>query len=134
MRPRVIPLLVVVGMAGVVAAAERSGIRIESPRPGSLVDWREMVTGPVADKSAEVWLIIHPRATRVYWVQPPAAYDREHGRWFVEAYFGRQGMDRGARFDVAAVVNPRSSLREGMQLRGWPRAAAISPLIVVTRR
>lgn len=116
------------------ALAQRPEVRIETPKQGAVVDARQPVTGIVGDKSAQVWVIIHPRATPDYWVQPEVAVDRETGTWRTLGCFGEEGQHHGARYDMAAVVNPSFQLRGGMVLSGWPRCQAMSPVILVTRQ
>jgi hypothetical protein len=127
--------LSLVFVAAVTSAAMAQGprVRIDTPKHGGMVEAREEVAGVVADKSAKVSVIVHPRATRDYWVQAEVFVNPD-GTWRVIGCFGEPGRHHGARYDIAAVVNPSFTLREGMVLRGWPRAEARSPIIIVTRR
>jgi hypothetical protein len=134
MRFKLVLSLVLVAVTATAATAQRPRVRIDRPEHGDLVEAREEVAGVVADKSAEVWVIVRPRATRGYWVQAPVEVNRQTGTWRGIGCFGEYGEHHGARYDVAAVVNPTFQLQEGMVLRGWPRAEARSATIVVTRR
>ncbi len=134
MNFKTLPLLAVLLIAASVATAQQPRVSIDTPPHGAVVEWRETIGGTVHEKPKSVWVIVHPTATRDYWVQPAGISDHKAGRWFANAYFGRPDIDSGARFQVAAVVNPVTPLREGLVFRGWPRAQAMSPVITVTRR
>ena len=133
MSAKMVVSLLFAALVAAPAVAGRPSVRIDAPRHGDTVEARHPVTGTVSGSPADVWVIIRPRATRDYWVQAPVSVD-EDGSWRVIGCFGEPGRDFGARYEVRAVVGPSMKLREGLVLRGWPRAAASSSIHVVTRR
>jgi hypothetical protein len=72
-------------------------------------------------------------ATSDYWVQPPISINKKGG-WTTEAYFGQsESVDSGAKFEVQAFAGVTSPLAIG-KMPDWPKAAASSDLVVVTRK
>jgi hypothetical protein len=54
--------------------------------------------------------------------------------WKVMIHIGHPGsVDVGKHFEVRAVANPTTSLREGQVLDAWPDAEAMSNVIELTR-
>jgi hypothetical protein len=93
------------------------------------------VQGKVSDPDAKVWVIVHPLEVSDYWVQAKPSVS-EDGTWRVKVYVGRPGPDDvGKSFEILALANPQSELREGKLSGGdWPKARAESKLITVIRR
>ena len=116
------------------AWAEDITISIKSPKDGDKVLNRPLVTGTVSDPNAAVWVIVHPLEVSDYWVQPAVSV-RSNGSWKVMIYIGRPGStDINKTFEIKAVVNPHSTLREGQVLSNWPEAKTTSELIEVIRK
>ena len=110
------------------------GIKITAPSDKSSVLERPIVEGTVADPNASVWVIVHPLEVSDYWVQPSITV-RPDGAWKVQIYIGRPGnVDIGKRFEIRAVLNPHDQLSEGKILATWPKGAALSNVIEVTRK
>lgn len=110
-----------------------SFISILGPVGGEVVRFRHRVTGTVKDPAATVWLIVHPRDTGAYWVQPGVGTAR-NGTWGVEAYFGRaSNADAGREFETLAIVGPTEELQEGQVLPSWPESAWRSDIVTVVR-
>lgn len=99
-----------------------------------MVEWKSLVTGKVSTPFTEVWLIVHVLETSMYWVQPKTTV-KAIGDWEGTMFLGGQGMlDVGKKFELMAIANPRDSLKEGLRLPAWPRAAGKSEVMTVTRR
>src|SRR5947209_4617342 len=120
-----------------LSAAEASSefaLRITSPLDFAEVEARTVVEGYVADRHAEVWVVVRPIEVSGFWIQSPASV-REDGSWRAQANIGRESMiDAGKRFEIIAVANPILKLREGMTFDDWPAAAEKSQVVEVTRR
>ncbi len=116
------------------ARADEIKIAITTPKDGDKVLRRPLVEGTVSDPNATVAVIVHPLEISDYWVQPAVSV-RNNGSWKVMIYIGRPGStDIDKTFEIKAVANPNSTLREGEVLSSWPKAEAISDLIEVTRK
>lgn len=95
---------------------------------------RPLVRGTCSDPQATVWVVVHPLEVGDFWVQPRVTTGSS-GTWEVMIYIGRPGsVDVTKPFEVRAVANPRSSLKEGDVLSNWPGAQAISEVIDLTRQ
>lgn len=114
--------------------AQRGGLYLTAPPDRATVSERSFVEGRIADRSARVWVVVHPMETSDYWVQPPVSV-REDGSWKVKVYIGRPGMvDVGQHFEITVCGNPRNIyLAEGMVLSWWPEAEWQSSVIEVVR-
>ena len=88
------------------------------------------VEGTVADPRAQVWVIVHPKATNVCWVQPEASINKN--RWEASIHLGEQN-DRDT-FEIRAIGNPATALRSGAQVSCWPKAQWMSEIVQVTRK
>lgn len=109
-------------------------IEIKSPPDNSKVPERPTVEGTIIDPSANISVVVHPMETSDYWVQPDVSIKKD-GNWKVKIYIGRPGnLDIGKQFEIMAVGNPYSKLKEGDILSGWPDVEWKSPVIEVTRR
>ncbi|MCE5315460.1 MAG: hypothetical protein ABFD49_10765 [Armatimonadota bacterium] len=109
-------------------------ISITSPGNNDSVPERTNVCCAVKGSGVNVVaVVIRPMETNDYWVQPEAQLD-EQNSWSTLAYFGRPGdIDIGKKFEVRAFANPKSDLKEGDVLSGWPKAQAVSPTVQVER-
>lgn len=114
---------------------KRTGqIQIKSPADNNMANARTYVEGYVSDPKAKVWVIIHPMEVSSYWVQPTVSVDKS-GNWKVSAYFGRSSnIDVGKKFELIAIANPKTELKEGDVLSEWPEAQWNSEVIAVTRK
>lgn len=132
MRKTLIVAVVVAIFSG-AAWSQDVKVAITSPVDGSSVGQRPIVQGTVANATASVWVIVHPLEVSDYWVQPRVTV-RDSGSWKVKIHIGRPGsVEVGKLFEVRAVVNRDTDLREGKVLDGWPEATAISNVIELTR-
>lgn len=108
-------------------------IQIISPKEGAYVPWRPFVEGTTSIPDATVWLIIHPIHASGYWVQPRINI-KEGGDWSAQPYVGRPGnADVEKRYEIMAIGNPTSNIREEDVLESWPEAEYISQIVEVTR-
>jgi len=115
-----------------IAGAEELNISMTEPADGSKVANRNYVKGIISNPNAEVWVVIHPVDTSGFWIQPSVTV-KNSGSWKVKAYFGRSGsIDSGKEFEIRAFANPTGTFREG-KTHGWPKAAARSDVVDVTR-
>lgn len=109
-------------------------LRILTLQDGDKVEWRQAVTGVIAEGANDLWVVVHPLETTEYWVQPKINV-RAGGKWRVRVYLGRPGdIDVGKDFEVMAVAGSKQRLAEGMRLGDWPEARWRSEVVAVVRR
>lgn len=109
-------------------------IAIAKPCNEARVSWRTIVKGKVSNPKSTVWVVIHPLEVNERWVQPKVDVSSD-GTWQVFAYFGRDGSeDAGKPYEIMAVVNPKSPLKEADKPPDWPAAEAKSDIVRVTRK
>jgi hypothetical protein len=134
MTRKVILPIVLLAATILIAGEEQLKVRITAPADKSQVPERPFVKGTVSDANAVVWVVVHPMDTSDYWVQPPVTV-KEDGAWKVKIYIGRPGnADVGKQFEIIAVTNSESEIKEGDVLKNWPKAQAKSQVIEVTRQ
>jgi hypothetical protein len=122
------------GPAQPLPASTGPALHILEPPNGASVGPTADVRGQVSDSRAQVWVLVHPSDTSSYWVQRKVSV-RDNGEWQVTCYFGRSGADDvGKRFEVLAVADPPSDLREGAILDQWPSARLVSDVVSVQRK
>ena len=110
----------------VLTAAEGPSISITDPEDRATVSMRPQVSGQVTGEVASVWVVVHPTGTDGYWVQQ-SVRDIQDGKWSTRIYIGRPGaIDVDKEYEVRAVADPEEQLEEGAELKGWPKARAVS--------
>lgn len=113
------------------ARGEELTITITHPGNDARVKERETIKGHVSDANAQVWVIIHPLDVSTFYVQPKPTV-KKNGDWKIKGYIG-DATSGGKDFEIKAVANPTTSLKEGMKLSSWPEAEAESEIIDVIR-
>ncbi len=93
----------------VVSQTAQQTISITSPTDGSRVCQRTMVRGSVSDFELQVFVLIHPMATDIFWVQPVPNM-RQDGRWDVYSYFGEPSQGIGKPFEIIAIASRNKKL------------------------
>jgi len=117
-----------------LAGAQELNISINSPLDKAKVTGRPAIEGTVSDPRAIVAVIVHPMEVGDYWVQQNVTV-KKSGAWKVLINIGRPGtIDVGKHFEIMAVAKPKTLLREGAVLSGWPEAQATSEVVEVTRK
>lgn len=126
-------VMAVLLVAANILAQPSLDVRISTPADGARVTYRQKVSGTLSGPNAEVWLVIHPKETSEYWVQPRIAATND-GSWSVTAYIGRsESLDVGKEFEMKAFANVTVSLKEG-PAADWPVGQAKSDLLNVVRK
>lgn len=126
-------LLGTMAVAATSIAQPPLSVHISSPATGASVEHRQEVSGTVSDPDAEVWLVVRPKDTSEFWVQPPIT-TKEDGSWSVVPYFGRSpSQDARKVFELRAFANPTTPLKEG-KAANWPTAQGKSNVVEVVRR
>ena len=112
---------------------ERLTLIITEPKDGIVVGPEYIIRGRVLDKTAAVWVVVHPALTEEYWVQDKATID-EDGQWSARVTIGRPGIiDTGKPFEIMAIAGPKKEIREGDIREEWPEGQWKSQLLKVTR-
>ncbi len=108
-------------------------VEITSPPNGAKVRERPLVAGRVVEPSARISLVVHPVETEDYWVQPKVDM-LTPTTWQVRIHIGRSGaVDLGKEFEIRAIGNPKSELKEGDIIDSWPEGEWQSPVVNVIR-
>ena len=126
--------------AAVAQPASKRPLSVTIQRPSSRDDAkrepvgvRHEVSGAVSDKSARVWLVVHPQETSDCWIQNPILANAD-GTWRLLAQFGENDpAHSGKPFEIRAFANPKSALRPG-KTTCWPEAEAHSDPVYVIRK
>ncbi|MGH7768594.1 MAG: hypothetical protein ACREQP_14170 [Candidatus Binatia bacterium] len=120
---------------GLSPSCRKFEVRISSPEEEATVAEQLVVQGNVSDARAAVWVVVlNLDVPGEYWVQPQATVKAD-GTWTAEVYVGEPGEgDKGKRFLLMAIANPKQPLQSGDVLGGWPPAAAQSNILEVTRK
>ncbi|NTW33095.1 MAG: hypothetical protein HGB12_10800 [Bacteroidetes bacterium] len=114
-----------------ITCIAKADVVITLPTQNSYVGERPEVKGNA--NSGNVWVIVHPKGTDGYWVQPTV--NIENHAWNVIIYIGRSGsIDNGKHFEILAISDPKEIISEGDVLSGWPDAKDTSKVIEVIRR
>jgi hypothetical protein len=122
MRRLVMLCAVAILLMGVPCSGQTEQLRITSPKDGAGVPHMPAITVTAPAEAKQVWLVVYPKGTGQYWVQPVVRQIRK-GEWRGQVYIGRAGtIDVGKAFEILAVGNPADDLREGDQLTSWPEA------------
>ncbi len=110
-----------------------SELKITAPENRHECFERVTIKGEKAKASGEVWVIIHPKATGGYWVQPLST-DLDETTWSVLGHLGDPGnADVGKQYEIMAIIGPDEQLKVGQVLDHWPKAKHHSVVIEVVR-
>lgn len=117
----------------VIPAAWAADVRIDRPFNRANVGHQVQVQGQVKTSFREVWVVVYSREERSYVVQ--GRVDARSQSWRMNVQIGRPGpRDASRTFQILAIADPRDRLSPGKRLSGWPRGAAQSNLVEVTRQ
>ena len=129
-------------------------IELERPRQGDvMLDYRTKIGGRVElrtdsgedlthenevrseldRRGLELVAVVHPLAMDAWWVQPPVKIDSD-GSFRSLIYIGEQAFGKGEEFEIAAILVPRGSFKEGLRLRDIPMTYGSSSIIKVRRK
>lgn len=126
--------LMVALLATVTINAKDLSVRITWPLDGAQEPWRFCLQATASDRKARVYFVIHPLEWTDYYVQPEPT-QKPDGTFKTIGYVAEDllGIFDGKRLEIMAVANPKVPLREGLKLRSWPKAEAVSAVIEVVR-
>lgn len=121
--------------------APRVTVQLMAPSEGSVVARRTPVQGRVAPSVAEIYVLVHPLSSDVWWVQNTPLVGND-GRWQTEAYFGTDTKGVGELFEVVALATDEAAplrLLRGTRLATGQQVRSVSPNfaksdVVVVRR
>ncbi len=108
-------------------------IEITSPAEGATVTMTELVRGTVSDPKLNVYILIHPLVTNLWWVQniPTVGPD---GRWQSLCYFGTENNGIGEPFEIIAIATTKQELyKPGDTLKTVPSDILRSTIVTVQR-
>ncbi len=93
-----------------------------------------LVQGKVTNYSeGNIYVILHPLLTNLYWVQRPPSAINIDGTWQTLCYFGTENEGGGEFYELIAIVID-DRLKEGQTMSGLPQdSIAISPVVTVKR-
>ena len=108
-------------------------LEITSPTDGATVTTRELVGGTVSDSKLNVYVLIHPLTTNLWWVQnmPTVGPD---GKWQSFCYFGTENLGIGEPYEIIAVATSKKKLYQpGDTLEIVPLDLLRSRIVTVRR-
>ncbi len=107
-------------------------IEIIHPKNNSEVGHNELVRGKVTQNDINIYVLVHPMLTNLWWVQRPPAGINSDGSWQTIAYFGTENQGIGEYFELSAIATDRN-YKEGQTLKEIPANAVRSDIITVKR-
>ncbi len=114
------------------AAPPASGLTLSRPSNGRVVP-NELLAGGSVLNARIVWVVVRPKGSDQYFVQPPNTVGDDH-KWRGVIYIGSANVANiGAAFQIRAFVNPDVTLIEGDLLHAWPRAELATGIVEVIR-
>jgi hypothetical protein len=133
-RIAVVFLYILLIAKGIDSQERQTVVKIVRPTEGTTISSQSIVEGQSSNPNTTIWIIVHPLEVSDYWVQPRVSV-RSNGQWAANVYVGRSGdLDAGKRFELLAVANPRTALKEGAVLADWPEAEARSEVVMVVHK
>ncbi len=107
-------------------------ITITHPDDAASIGQQEMIRGEVTGTDKGVFILVHPKSTKMWYVQDKPSAITEQGTWQAVCYFGDEYWGVGETFEVLAIVT-KKKLRAGSSLRRIPKNAIRSEVITVKR-
>lgn len=108
-------------------------LEITSSAEGATVTMTELVRGTVSDPKLNVYVLIHPLTTNLWWVQniPTVGPD---GKWQSFCYFGTENLGIGEPYEIIAVATFKKKLyKPGDTLEIVPLDLLRSRIVTVRR-
>lgn len=113
-------------------APPASGLILTRPSQGRVVP-RELLAAGNVSNAKTVWVVVRPKGSKQYFVQPPMKVGDDH-TWRGVIYVGSvNSANVGLAFEVRAFVNPVTELKEGDLLYSWPQAELTTGVVEVIR-
>ncbi|TSA12601.1 MAG: hypothetical protein D4R73_02155 [Deltaproteobacteria bacterium] len=122
-------------IAGTLKNSEQDAPKLEiiSPNEGATVAMTELVRGTVSTPKLNVYVLIHPLTTNLWWVQniPTVGPD---GKWQSFCYFGAEKLGIGEPYEIIAVATSKKGVyKPGDTLEIVPSDLLRSRIITVRR-
>ena len=108
-------------------------LEITSPSDGATVTMTELVRGTVSDPKLNVYVLIHPLTTNLWWVQNIPTVG-PGGKWQSFCYFGTENLGIGEPYEIIAVATSKKKLyKPGDTLEIVPLDLLRSRIVTVRR-
>ena len=107
-------------------------VTIEYPKQDAEVGFRDIVKGKVSKPDVNIYLLLHPLATNIFWVQKLPSAINEDGSWSTICYFGTETLGLAEHFELVAIVTDYKLLA-GQKLRTLPQRGIKSNIVTVRR-
>ena len=109
-----------------------SGLTLNRPSNGRVVPRELLAAGKVLNAKT-VWVVVRPKGTNQYFVQPPMNVETDN-TWRGVIYVGSiNPANVGFTFQMRAFVNPAITLQKGDLLYSWPQAERATGIVEVIR-
>lgn len=115
-----------------VIVADEIDIQITKPQQDEEVGHQELVRGTISTQNVQVYVLMHPMATNLWWVQRLPSSINKDGSWKTLCYFGTKNQGIGEYFEVIAIVTAEE-LEEGQTVREFPGDSVRSDIVTVIR-
>ncbi len=114
-----------------------ASVKITHPGNGAIVDdYRVTVRGSssgLGDPDLHLYILVHPVATSLWWVQPFPTVDRD-GNWVTRVYLGESDVGNNEDYAIKAIITTEK-LYEGNTFKVDELPSSIAEdQIIVTRR
>ena len=115
-----------------VIVANEIDIQITEPQQDEEVGHQELVRGTISVQDVQVYVLVHPMLTNLWWVQRLPSSINMEGSWQTICYFGTKNQGIGEYFEVIAIVTTEE-LEEGQTLSELPGGLVRSDIVTVKR-
>ena len=115
-----------------IIVAYEIDIQITNPQQDEEVGHQELVRGTISAHDVQVYVLVHPMATNLWWVQRLPSSINKDGSWQTLCYFGTKNQGIGEYFEVIAIVTAEE-LEEGQTLKALPADSVRSDMVTVKR-
>ena len=112
--------------------AQSPEIEIIQPTQQASVGHQELVLGKVSDPNSRVYVLVHPMATKMWWVQRIPSPPNRDGSWSTLCYFGTENQGIGEYFEIVGIQTEQQ-LGEGQTLKKIPSRSVRSDIVIVKR-
>ncbi len=132
MKKRISMLILIFSVVYLAAAFASDMIKVSIDPPGAEVGPQAVITGKVSGTSSDIYVLVHPLQSKLYWTQRIPSPRNRDGSWRTLCYFGNKSVGIDEAFEIVAIITSKK-LTEGQTLTALPEDAIRSDIIMVKR-